>query len=246
MDRYIISSDEHYFVGRIYDLSIVEMHFDSCEDLSKIGHCKYVSDVNREISILVNRVESLNLVGGMIWLDLNSDQTFKYPVTKFEWLTIVMDVFLIRYISVLDCAVQLANEIFEVGLSRKRCSIDRRESGGVPSNALDILKKIQTDQGLLRDERNARVHHGLERSYTDDDLTFRLAAIFEQWGSSIVGTDRLGRSINLEVFFEEALNNPKNEFSETCGRLSICLDELYDNLSIEFEARLRKKLDEDI
>lgn len=99
MDRYIISSDEHYFVGRIYDLSIVEMHFDSCEDLSKIGHCKYVSDVNREISILVNRVESLNLVGGMIWLDLNSDQTFKYPVTKFEWLTIVMDVFLIRYIS---------------------------------------------------------------------------------------------------------------------------------------------------
>jgi hypothetical protein len=37
--RHILPSDSHEFVGRIYDLSIVEYHFDNYEELSKHSDC---------------------------------------------------------------------------------------------------------------------------------------------------------------------------------------------------------------
>jgi hypothetical protein len=41
LKQYVLSSDSHAFVGRIYDLSIFAMHFDSYEDLAKHADGKY-------------------------------------------------------------------------------------------------------------------------------------------------------------------------------------------------------------
>jgi hypothetical protein len=49
-----LPSDNHKFVGRIYDLSIVGMHFETYEELAKHADC----DVNYALSMLTRRVES--------------------------------------------------------------------------------------------------------------------------------------------------------------------------------------------
>src|SRR6202012_6214987 len=98
--RYVLPSDTHKFVGRIYDLSIVELHFDSYEDLSKHADCKYAFDVNYVLTALTRRVESLNMVGSMLW-PTNLPKNFKsFPISRYEWLTVSADAFFVRYISV--------------------------------------------------------------------------------------------------------------------------------------------------
>lgn len=116
LKRYILPSDLHSFVGRIYDLSIIEMHFDTYEELSKYDDCKYASDVNYSLSTLTRRVESLNMIGGMLWPEGMPDNFKGFPVSRYEWLTLSADVFLTHYISVVDCALILINDIFECGL----------------------------------------------------------------------------------------------------------------------------------
>jgi hypothetical protein len=118
-----LSSDDHEFVGRIYDLSIVEMHFETYEELSKHADCKYAYDVNYALSMLTRRVESLNMVGGMLWPN-GMPKNFKtFPVSRYEWLRVSADAFLGRYISVVDCAMILVNEVFECGLAFEACTI---------------------------------------------------------------------------------------------------------------------------
>lgn len=41
LKRYILTLDNHEFVGRVYDLEIVVYHFNSYEDLAKHDDCKY-------------------------------------------------------------------------------------------------------------------------------------------------------------------------------------------------------------
>jgi hypothetical protein len=78
--------------------------------------------VNEALTRLVTRVESLNLAGNMLWPELPRD--FRaFPVSRHEWLTVTTDVFLMRYISVVDCALLLVNEIFEFGLDHQACTL---------------------------------------------------------------------------------------------------------------------------
>ena len=67
--QHIVKSDYHEFVGRIFDLSIIEMHFETFDELSQYPDCLYAFNVNFWTTMLVQRVESLNRAGDMIWID---------------------------------------------------------------------------------------------------------------------------------------------------------------------------------
>jgi hypothetical protein len=237
LKQFTLPSDEHPFVGRIYDLSIIGGHFDTYEELACHADCKYAFDVNEELSRLTRRVESLNLAGGLLWPDPVPDNFKEFPISRYEWLTVAADVFLMRYISVGDCALLLTNTIFEVGLEPRKCSLDNLKKREAPKDTIKLLEQIQTDQGALRNERNSRFHHGKERGFSEDDTTFRMASLFEHWGQGIVGKGQDGRPINVARSFSEGLVELQREFNRATRKLVRQLDRLYDLLGAEFEAR---------
>lgn len=236
LKRHIVSSDEHSFVGRIFDLSIVAYHFDSSDELAKHPDCKYAMDINHWVTTLTQRVESLNLVGRLLWPKHLPGNFREFPVSRHEWLTIAADVFLMRYISVVDCALQLVNAVHEIGLPPHRC--DMRNLGPKISPALcDLIADMIDDQGALRNERNARVHHGAERGFTDDSLSFCMGSLFEHRQGGVTGTDRFGRVLNIDRMFREALVELQREFNRDTRRMEKQLDKLYASLEVTFEDR---------
>jgi hypothetical protein len=129
--RHVLTSDTHGFVGRIYDLSIVAMHFDNYEALAIYPDCKYAIDVNEALTRLVARVESLNFAGNILWPESMPQNFRAFPVSRYEWLTVAADVFLMRYISVVDCALLLVNEVLELGLDRHACTLRNLRTKGL-------------------------------------------------------------------------------------------------------------------
>jgi hypothetical protein len=240
--RYVLPSDTNDFIGRIYDLSIVALHFDSYEALAAHPDCKYAIDVNDALTRLVSRVESLNLAGSMLWPKLIPNDFRAFPLSRFEWLTVAADVFLMRYISVVDCALLLVNELLELGLDRHECTLRNLRKKGLPSKVNQILTNMLRDQGSLRTERNARVHHGEERPFTQDDTTFRMASIFEHRAHGIDGEDCFGRRIDLERMLKEGLVDLQREFNRSTRILVRQLDRLYDELWDEFEKRFEPRI----
>jgi hypothetical protein len=236
--RHVLPSDRHAFVGRIFDLGIVQMHFETYETLANHPDCKYVFDVNLEVSSLVSRVESLNLAGGLLWPDPLPRNFKQFPISRYEWLIVTADVFLMRYVSVVDCAMLLVNSTCEHGLKPKQCSIDNLRKHNTPAKILTILEEMIQDQGELRFERNARFHHGAERGFTDDNETFRMTSLIEhRWGGP-AGKDRFGRKVDIERMFKEGLVELQREFNQVTRRLVRRLDRLYDELWPVFDATL--------
>ena len=242
LHRHILPSDEHEFVGRIFGLSIVQYHFQSYDELAKYPDVRYAWDVNGEISSLVRRVESLNLAGSLLWPDPLPSDFKNFPISRFEWLAVAADVFLTRYVSVVDCAMLLANEVFEAGLESRKCSIRMFKQQGVAHDVIEALQVMLDDQGGLRVERNARFHHGAERGFTDDSETFRHAALFEHRFNGVTGKDRHGREIDLEQMFKEGLVELQTEFNEATKKLVDGLNRLYDLLGEEFEKRFGPRI----
>jgi hypothetical protein len=228
--RHIVPSDSHEFIGRIYDLSIVAMSFDTYADLARYPDCKYAIDTNTWVSSLALRVESLNLAGKMLWPDTFPHSFQNLPITSYEWLTITTDVFLIRYASVLDCALLLINQVFRLGLRPRDCTFRNVRERQIPRELVNQLLTMLNDQEALRVERNERIHHGSERSFTDDDMTFKMASLL-----GVVGHDRFGRKINVDRSFREGLVGLQREFNSSTRRLKHQLDQLYDLLWVEFE-----------
>lgn len=240
--RHIVASDTHHFIGRIYDLSIVGLSFDSYEELAKYDDCKYAIDVNQAVSSLAQRVESMNLVGEMLWPEQLPEDFKKFPLSRYQWLIVATDVFLVRYISIVDCALLLVNEVYEIGLKPEVCTLSNLKRKGIPQNIVDILNALLDDQGSLRRERNRRVHHGAERSFTGDDQTFRLGSLFERWANGMTGHDRFGRKVNIERSFKEGLVGLQKEFNQSTRKLEKQLDRLYDDLRREFEDRFGPRI----
>ncbi len=229
LKRYIMRSDHHGFIGRIYDLSIVGLHFESYEDVVRYPDCKYALDTNYWVSSLAARVESLNLVGDMLWLDPYPDFV-KFPIGRYDWLTVTTDVFLMRFVSVIDCALLLVNEVFRLGLDAKQCTLGKLRKQGIPASVNDHLQMMLDEQETLRVERNARIHHGTERPFTEGDQTFRMASRF-----GVVGKNIHGRPINAERSFKEGLVVLQRDFNRSTRLLQKQLDPLYDLLWEEFE-----------
>jgi hypothetical protein len=234
-------SDRHSFIGRIFDLSIVAYNFDSYAELSRFPDCKYAIDVNHALTGLTRRVESLNMVGDMLWPQHIPSDFGSFPVSRYEWLAIATDVFLIRYVSVVDCVLLLVNEVFELGHKRQDCTL-RAIKKTVPTDIYKLLDALVAAQGQLRSERNQRVHHGSERDFTDDDTTFRLASRFERWANGMKGRDRLDRPVNVRRSFNEGLVSLQRDFNQVTRGSKRQLDEIYDTLRGEFEARFGPRI----
>ena len=240
--RNVLASDRHAFVGRIFELSIIQMHFDTYEELARHPDCKYAFDLNIELTSLVRRVESLNLAGDLLWPEPLPNDFHTFPISRYEWLTVAADVFLMRYVSVVDCAMLLVNAVFELGLKPKQCSIDTLRKMGASAEVLEILEDMLKDQGDLRQERNARFHHGAERGFTDDSETFRITALIEHRCGGVSGEDRFGRKLDMERVFKEGLVEVQREFNRVSRRLVRQLDRLYDHLWPAFEARFGPRI----
>lgn len=234
--RFIISSDIHGFIGRVYDLSIIGMKFDSYNELARHPDCKYVIDTNYWLTGLVRRVESLNMVGDMLWLDPVPKDFGDLALTRYQWLTVTADVFLTRYISVIDCALLLVNDVYTLGLEPKKCTLENLKKRGLPSAVADRLELMLDQQEVLRFERNRRIHHGQERAFTDDDQTFQTASLFNDRLKGMKGKNRHGGRINVDRSFKEGLVSLQRDFNGSTRRLKKQLDNLYDLLWEEFEA----------
>lgn len=237
LSRHILISGSHNFVSRVYDLGVISLHFDTYEDLAKYSDCKYAFDIGGHVQTMVQRVESLNFAGDLLWPNPMPDNFGQFPVSRYDWLMAAADVFLMRYISVVDCAIILANAVYEVGLDAKKCSVANLRKAKVPELVLGRLQAMQDDQGALRIERNARFHHGDERSFTQDDVSFRTASQFEHYGSPMTGHDRFGRKLDIVRSFKEGLVGLQRDFNSSTRRLARHLDKLYDALGDEFERR---------
>jgi hypothetical protein len=234
LKRFILPSDSHRFVGRIYDLSIVGLHFDTYEELAKHPDCKYAFNVNHFLSTLTRRVESLNMVGDMLWPENLPDDFKSFPLSRYEWLTVSADVFLMRFISVVDCVMILINEVFECELDARDCTASKLKKAGLPNLFLDLLEDMIADQGTLRQERNGRFHHGAERGFSSDDQTFRVGSLFEPRYNGMVGKN--DRPLPVDRYFREGLIELQREFNVMMRKLVRRLDKLYDMLAPEFEA----------
>ena len=240
--RHIMPSDTHGFVGRVYDLSIVAYHFDTIDELMSHPDCKYAYLTNHWLTGMATRVESLNLVGDMLWPE-PLPSTFKdMPISRYDWLTVATDVFLLRYISVVDCALILSNMVFELGLNEQQCKLSNLKKSGLPNHMVKHLKLMMEEQGDLRSERNARIHHGNEREFTDDDQTFKTASLFNDKLHGMTGTDRYGRPIDVDRSFREGLVVLQRDFNQSTRRLKNQLDQLYDLLWDEFEDRFGPRI----
>ncbi|WP_261321628.1 hypothetical protein [Rhizobium leguminosarum] len=53
--RHILPSDNHGFIGRVYELSIVSLNFDSYEEMAQYPDVKYALEVNYALKGLTRR-----------------------------------------------------------------------------------------------------------------------------------------------------------------------------------------------
>lgn len=218
------------------------LSFESYEEACEHPDVKYALEVNSALSSLVSRVESLNVAGNLLWSDRMPDSFEEFPVSRYNWLTLAADVFLMRYTSVVDCAMILANSVFETDLDLRNCTLERLARAGLSQKAYLVLSKMLDDQGALRHERNARFHHGRERGFSQDSRTFRMASQFEHWGSGIAGNDIHGRPIDVRRSFLEGLVELQRDFNSSTKSLVRRLDRFYDILEDEFEARFGPRI----
>ncbi|WP_147450679.1 Cthe_2314 family HEPN domain-containing protein [Rhodophyticola porphyridii] len=236
-----MSSDDHELIGRIFDLGIVELNFETYEELSQFVDCRYVFHCGMSMRSLVRRVESLNLAGDLIWVDPSDWDTGRQAVDRYAWLNVACDVFLMRLISVFDCVLLFANDVFESGLEARQCTVRGLKKRGVRTELIELLEALQDDHEALRYERNSRIHQGWERTHSSCDETFRMAASFERNGQDLRGADSLGKRINSKRYMKEGLVELQRDHNISLRKLGKRLNEIYDLLSPEFEDRFRAK-----
>ncbi|MCE7798572.1 hypothetical protein LWE61_18735 [Sphingobium sufflavum] len=235
--RHIVSSDSHGFIGRLYDLGIVSLNFDTYEEVCQFPDCKYAIDSVQWVENLAYRVESLNLAGDLLWPKPVPKSFKEMPVSRYQWLTIAADVFLMRYVSVVDCALLLVNQIYQLNLPPRSCTVQKVLKASISAELACHIRHMFEQQESVRSERNARIHHGFERDFTDDDRTFKTASLFNDKLNGMVGTDIYGRNIDVDLSFREGLVNLQRDFNRHVREIEKQLDRLYDLLSDEFEER---------
>lgn len=241
LKRKIMASDNHELIGRLYDLGVVELNFETYEELSQYLDCLYVFHCGMSMRSLVRRVDSLNLAGDLIWVDPSNWDMEQQAVDRYAWLNVAADVFLMRLISVFDCVLVFVNDIYELDLAPYECTIPKFKKADLPPELIESLGALREDHNALRYERNSRVHQGWERTHSSCDESFRSAAMFERIGRGLKGTDSLGRRINVKRYMKEALVELQRDHNTSLRKLAKRLDEVYDLLWPEFEDRFRLK-----
>ena len=236
-----MSSGDHELIGRIYDLGVVELNFETYEELSAFSDCKYVSHCGVCMRRLVRRVESLNLAGDLMWVDPVVWEKGEQRIDRYAWLNVAADVFLIRLVSVHDCLLLFVSEIYETDLEPRQCTEGQLKKRGVPNPLLELLRSLRDGHQALRFERNSRVHQGWERTYSSCDESFKAAANFERFDRQLKGIDSVGRRINLNRYMKEGLVELQRDHNKSLRILSKRLNQVYDFIQPEFESRFRTK-----
>lgn len=235
--RHIVSSDSHGFIGRLYDLGIVSLNFETYEELCQFPDCKYAVDSLQWAENLAYRVESLNLAGDLLWPKPMPKSFKEMPVSRYQWLTIAADIFLMRYVSVVHCALLLVNQIYQLDIRPRSCTVQKVSKAAISAELADHIRYIFEQQESLRTERNSRIHHGFERAFTDDDRTFKMASLFNDKLNGMVGADMYGRKIDVDLSFREGLVRLQRDFNRHVREIEQQLDRLYDLLWDVFEER---------
>jgi len=238
--RLTISSDDHKLIGRIYDLSIAGLHFDDYADAEKYPDVIYALTVNNRASLLTKRIESLNHVGDILW-PRRRIRPKLLPMSAYEYCNFIQDVLLMRTISILDCCCLLTVAILELDIIPRQTTIDRIRNASNSHPSSDKLKAISDLQFEFRTERNMRFHRAEEEPLTDDDVTFKIAALYAFQGQGITGNDRHDRNIDLTKSYDEAIDNIRNKFRNNIKLLKRPINELYDCLIGEFNTRFSTK-----
>jgi hypothetical protein len=216
------------------------MWFDTYEELSKFPDIRYAFHINHRTTLLVTRVESLNRVGNMLWPS-RQDQFLKLPMSQYDWLNVIMDIFLMRLISVADCCLLLSNEVLELGLKPRQCKLPNLEKAGAPKSVVMSLRTILDVQGDLRDERNLRVHEGDGYAFTADDAIFRSLAQMKYMCDTKYASGPDGERIYLEDLYRHARSELRKKFNSGCRQLLKALPKFYSELYAEFEPRFSAK-----
>lgn len=238
--RPIVSSDQHKFIGRIFDLSIVGMHFQSYAEAMAFDDVKYVLDVNRRVSLLAERVESLNGVGDFLWPKTRGS-IGSLPASAYDYCSVVQDAFLMRMISILDCCCLLTCSVLELPLDPRDASVSKIRKLSFDHESCDKLESLWHSQSELRLERNVRFHRGEESQLTQDDLIFKVAARFASLRMPLVGKDASGQVIDVDRSYSSAIGGLRQKFRRNVKALSASLDDIYSSLHHEFEERFRTK-----
>jgi len=240
-----LSLEESEFVGHIYDLAVpVHLGEHDYDTLLSIAPDRaYVADVYYRISRLVDRFNSLNMVYQMLAVENFPLPSRLQPISRENWVRILLDVLLARLASVRDCTYLLIAEVFELKLDPRNVSRRTlRENQQIPSNPFDnLIDDIANIGRSLRDERDLNLHRGDERPLGEDPITYKVASIFESWGQELTGTDRFGNPVDLEGKHKQISEQIRTEFVSTAKDLERKLCELFDELQPNFLQRLRTK-----
>jgi hypothetical protein len=216
------------------------MHFDSYDEIKNYPDAKYTLDVNERLSLLTQRVESLNHIGDLLW-PRKPTKIDSLPMSAYEFCNFIQDAFLMRTVSILDCCCLLSVAVLELGLKPRKSNIDQIRKASKNLTCCEKLQAISDIQRELRTERNFRFHRAEEEALTDDDTTFKTVALFTYRGQGMTGTDRFGRKIDLERFYRKAIDNIRTKFRANTKSLCAALDGFYDTLSDEFNPRHHAK-----
>ena len=84
--RFTLPSDEHPFIGRIFDLSIVGMSFDSYDELARYPDCEFVYRVNDAVSTIAQQVNPSIGGGILLWPEPLPSDPYSLPISLFESL----------------------------------------------------------------------------------------------------------------------------------------------------------------
>jgi hypothetical protein len=238
--RYVLSSDNSSFVGRVYDLSIVKLHFETYDEASKYADAKYVVDVNSRTSLLTRRVESLNHIGDLLW-PRRRKALRPFPVSAYEYCDLIQDAFLMRTISVLDCCCILLVAVLELNLDPRRANVVNISKLTPESKCLQPLMDLSNLQSTLRAERNVRFHRAEEEQFTDNDSAFKTLSLWSHWGMQAKGQDADGNEIDVDQLFVVAINRLRSKFNLSTKAMIKALDKFYKPLEAEFEERFKAK-----
>jgi len=235
-----INIDDHTFVGRVNDLSVVGLNFDSSDQFEKFEDINYALWTNYWLSALVNRVHSLNIPIDMTKYTVEQAFVRHNPLGAYDWLNVTEDVFLMRSSSVVDCLLILMNEIEEIGETPKKCVLNRLQKKGLSKASVDQVDAINIHLTNHKNERNERFHHGLDNEFTDDDRVLKLKSNMIKYGTDI-NTSNIPAEKQPEVLFKKVQSELGKKYSKIAKIIADSIYVAFDKLEPEFESRFSDK-----
>lgn len=164
-----------------------------------------------------------------------------FPISRYDWLNIATDIFLMRIISVLDCCLLVTNEVFECGLKVRQCKLESLQRAGVSAPAIQVMREMNDSMYKLREERNSRIHSGFLRAMTKDDRVFQALSVLERLGKPAIVQENNNNWSDVKDWFRAALKELKRETRAGTRDVVTHYNRLLDCLFEEFSARASAK-----